>query len=83
MIFFYIFMDCFNLLILKIIFKNKKNNFNTFLNKKYQQSSLLNHKHTLLLLYTPFYLTSKLHLKFSKASFARGARSLYFFQVNS
>ena len=36
MIFFYIFVDCFNILISKIIFKNKKNYFNIFLNKKYE-----------------------------------------------
>ena len=32
---FFMFSDYFDVLILKIIFKNKKNYFNIFLNKKY------------------------------------------------
>jgi len=32
-------LNCFNLLILKIIFKNKNNYFNIFLNKKYFKMS--------------------------------------------
>jgi hypothetical protein len=39
---FFMFSDCFNVLMLKIIFKKiKKNYFNTFLTKKYFKLSLL------------------------------------------
>jgi hypothetical protein len=46
--YFFIFLNYFDVLILKIIFKNKKYYFNIFLNKKY---TLINNK--IILLNTP------------------------------
>jgi len=40
------FLDCFNILILKIIFKNKKNYFDIFLSKNYFEKQLLQHFQT-------------------------------------
>jgi hypothetical protein len=43
------FLDCFNMLILKIIFKNKKYYFNIFIYKKYFKKYLLLYSQQLFL----------------------------------